>query len=125
MNQQPAPSSIPQGIDMGLIREALARRMGGGLGGGGGTPQAGQVASPMGVGPQGGTASPLQPAQPVAPTGPLGPAGAGGQPDPSQLAAAQGGAGGPGTQPGGGPGAFDEPTKMTARALIARLMKVL
>ena len=91
---------------MGLIKEALARRMAGG----GGTPATQQVSAPA----DGQT--PLQVPPQVAPTGPL--------PLPQAQPAPQQGAPQPAQQAPSSQG-FDGDTKTISKALIARLLKVL
>ncbi len=112
----------PAGVNMDLIREALARRMQGG----GGTPMAAQQTQPSGLTPMGGPnnmggAQPQMP--PPAPRAldvqggapPASPTGAGNPAGNSALKAA-----GQANSP-----SFDDPTRVLGKALIGHLLKVL
>lgn len=100
----------PAHIDMGLIQQALARRMQSGQLGGGGMPAQQQVAG-------GGAVAP--PPQ-VAPTGPLPMQQPQGQPAPQGQPQGPQQAQGPKPEP-----QFDDETKAVSKALIARLLKVI
>lgn len=102
----------PSGIDMSLIQEALARRAG--PQGGTGMPMQQQVTpgAPVQQTPQVAPTGPLQ--QPQAPQGQM--------PQQGQPQPAQGGQAGQGQRQ---PANFDDDTKATAKALVARLLKVL
>src|SRR4051812_34940610 len=106
----------PSGINMDLIREAMARR----AQGGGGTPMAAQVTQPSGALPTGGPNTPM-PAQPQMP-----------QADPRSVSAGapQGGASNPGNQAlkagmAANSPQFDDPTRVLGKAFIGHLLKVL
>jgi hypothetical protein len=106
----------PAGINMDLIREALARRMQGG----GGTPMVDQQTQPTGSTVAGGPnnmagAQPQMPQAQPRSVNAGAPAG-GGQNPTNQAMKAAGTANSP---------QFDDDTRVTAKALIAKLLKVM
>lgn len=112
----------PAHIDMSLIREAIARRQAGGVGGspqGGVTlPAAAQQSQPGGLTPTGQPNTPGQP-QPQPPLGAV----PGGMPQ-----GAPGGGGAPqqsGVPPQKPQANFDDETKSVGKALISQLLKYL
>jgi hypothetical protein len=104
-------------IDMGLIREAMARRGMGGLGGGAPTPAVGQLTS-GGPSPMGGPST-QQPAMPQQPTPGLAQV----PTQVSQTAAPQNGALKAGQQAQGPQ--FDDETRTLAKSLVQRLLKAI
>lgn len=103
----------PQGIDMSLIQEAMARRSSGSLSGGGSIPASSQVSAPGGVTPTGGPNTPTTP-PPQAPQAP--------QPN-AQVGKQVGGAIKT-AQTVNGP-AFDDETRRISKVLISSLIKYL
>jgi len=105
---------IPANIDMDLIREAMARRAGGGMSAGGaGMPVLGQATLPQGQTPMGGPNVPIKRPAPATPQGPktLPP-----RQQPVNQAMQAG-------QLAQGPG-FDEETKRLASILIKKLVDI-
>jgi len=102
-------------VDMSLIREAMARRARGDIGGGTTTPAAGQMTAPTGETPVGGPNTPTVP-----PPGEPVPGGAPAQPPAAQPVNQGLQAGGEAQSP-----QFDEETRVLGKALIAKLLKVL
>lgn len=104
-------------VDMNLIREALARRAGGGSPVGGSTiPAAMQISAPSGAGPTGqpSTPTPQPPQTPQAPT-----------PSPVDIATRQAAGGAAGAaQVAQGPN-FDDETKKISKALVTKLIQYL